>query len=333
MLLPMQHQPQLILPQANNSDLPGPFLFHDLPPLSGAPATMSNAVKIFILVNLVFSLVLAVTTMRDYATRENWKRRWDQDTRELLKDVQSRDQLVANESKNRVRAEALVVDNGRTITDLQNSVKKLEADLNNRDQEILNFRADIKKAEVNYNSLNESYMTQQKSLDLVRARNAELTHIAQVSRAVAFNLNVKLSEVEDDLNNAQSELTQRAQEIDALTKESSKGKAMLALLQKRNPQLYNELVDEKASTKALNGVVAAVREGADGKQDTVMLSIGKDEKVEEGIEFILYRGGDYVVKVRAEKVMADMVSCRIIADSWNNKNLKVQQGDLATNRL
>ena len=294
---------------------------------------MSNAVKIFILVNLVFSLVLAATTMRDYGTHENWKRRWDQDTRELIKDVQSRDQLVANLSKDKVRAESLVVDNGRTITDLQNSVKKLEADLNNRDQEIQNFRADLKLGETKFATLNENYMTQAKSLDLVRARNAELTHIGQVARAVAFNLNVKLSEVEDDLNNAQSDLTQRAQEIDSLTKESSKGKAMLAILQKRHPQIYNELVDEKASTKALNGVVAAVREGPDGQQDTVMLSIGKDEKVEEGIEFILYRGADYVVKVRAEKVMADMVSCRIIRDSWNAKNLKVQQGDLATNRL
>ncbi len=294
---------------------------------------MSNAVKIFILVNLVFSLVLAATTMRDYGTHENWKRRWDRDTSDLLKDVQARDQLVANLSKDKVVAEGLVVDNGRIITDLQNSVKKLEADLNNRDLEIQNFRADLKKAETNFATLNENYMTQVRSLDLVRARNAELTHIAQVARAVAFNLNVKLSEVEDDLNNAQSELTQRAQEIDSLTKESSKGKAMLALLQKRNPQIYNDLVDEKASTKALNGVVAAVRDGGDGQQDTVMLSIGKDEKVEEGVEFILYRGSDYIVKVRAEKVMADMVSCRIIRDSMNTKNLKVQQGDLATNRL
>ena len=294
---------------------------------------MSNAVKIFILVNLVFSLVLAVTTMRDYATRENWKRRWDIETRQGIQELQSRDQLVANLSKDKVRAEMAVTDNGRTITDLQNSVKKLESDLNSKDQEIQNFRADLKKAETNYAALNESYMAQSKSLDLVRARNAELTHIAQVARAVAFNLNVKLSEIEDDLNNAQSELTQRAQEIDTLTKESSRGKAIVALLQKRYPQIANELVDEKASTKSLNGVVAAVRPGADGNQDTVMLSIGKDEKVEEGIEFIIYRGSDYLVKVRAEKVLNDMVSCRIIRDSWNTKNLKVQQGDLATNRL
>jgi hypothetical protein len=294
---------------------------------------MSNAVKIFILVNLVATLVLAAMSMRDYATRENWKRRWDQDTRELKKEVDLSNQANANLSKDKVRAENAFIDRERMITDLQAASLKMQDQLTTSEQEKQNFRTDLKKAEINYAGLNENYMAQAKSLELVRSRNAELTHISQVARAVAFNLNVKLSEVEDDLNNAQSELTQRAQEIDSLNKSDNKNKAMLALLQKNHPQIYNELVDQKASTKFLQGVVAAVREGADGKQDIVMLTIGKDEKVEEGIEFILYRGADYIAKVRADRVMNDMVSCRVIQDSWNTKGLKIQQNDLASNRL
>ena len=293
---------------------------------------MSNAVKIFILVNLVATLVLAAMSMRDYATRENWKRRWDQDTRELKKEVDLSNQALANSSKDKVRAENAFLDRERMITDLQAASLKMQDQLTTSEQEKQNFRTDLKKAEVNYAGLNENYMAQAKSLEVVRARNAELTHISQVARAVAFNLNVKLSEVEDDLNNAQSELTQRAQEIDTLTKSDNKNKAMLALLKKDHPQIYNELADQKASTKFLQGVVAAVRE-ADGKQDIVMLTIGKDEKVEEGVEFIIYRGGDYIVKVRADRVMNDMVSCRVIQDSWNTKGLKIQQNDLASNRL
>ena len=293
---------------------------------------MSNAVKIFILVNLVATLVLAAMSMRDYATRENWKRRWDQDTRELKKEVDLSNQALANSSKDKVRVENAFLDRERTITDLQAASLKMQDQLTTSEQEKQNFRTDLKKAEGNYAGLNENYMAQAKSLELVRARNAELTHISQVARAVAFNLNVKLSEVEDDLNNAQSELTQRAQEIDTLTKSDNKNKAMLALLKKDHPQIYSELADQKASTKFLQGVVAAVRE-ADGKQDIVMLTIGKDEKVEEGVEFIIYRGGDYIVKVRADRVMNDMVSCRVIQDSWNTKGLKIQQNDLASNRL
>ena len=294
---------------------------------------MSNAVKIFILVNLLFSLGLAYTTMNNYANRENWKRRWDQDTKEFVKEVQTRDQALANATLAKVKAEVNLADRERIITDLQASVKKQEDQLTNKEQEYQNLRTDLKKADEKFAALNENYQTQIKSLELVRSRNAELTHIAQVSRAVAFNLNVKLSEIEDDLNNAQSDLAQRATEIDGLSKDNNKNKAMLALLQKNHPQVYNELVDQKASTKYYQGVVAAVRNGNDGQQDIVMLTIGKDEKVEEGIEFIVYRDGQYVAKVRTERVMNDMVSARVIPDSWNTKNLKIQQGDQATNRL
>jgi peptidoglycan hydrolase CwlO-like protein len=299
----------------------------------GAPAAMSNAVKIFILVNLLFSLGLAYTTMNNYATRENWKRRWDQDTKEFVKEVQARDQALANATLAKVKAEVDLHDRERLITDLQGNVKLQEDKLTAKDQEYQNLRTDLKKADERFAALNENYQTQIKSLELVRSRNAELTHISQVARAVAFNLNVKLSEIEDDLNNAQSELAQRATEIDSLSKENNTNKAELALLQKNHPQIYNELVDQKASTKYYQGVVAAVRNGNDGQQDIVMLTIGKDEKVEEGIEFIVYRDGQYVAKVRTERVMNDMVSARVIPDSWNTKNLKIQQGDQATNRL
>ncbi len=294
---------------------------------------MSNAVKIFILVNLVISLGLAFTVMRDYATHENWKRRWDQDTRELSKDLLASNQALANASKDKVRAQTDLSDRERQIADLQASVKKTESELQNKDGDIAGLRTDLKTSETRYAALNENYMAQSKSLELVRSRNAELTHIAQVARAVAFNLNVKLSEVEDDLNNAQGELTQRSQEIDGLTKDNNKAKAALAILQKRNPQMYNELVDQKASTRFIQGVVASVSAGGDNQQDLVMLSVGKDEKIEEGVEFIVFRGNDYIVKVRAERVMNDMVSARVIRESWNTKSLKVQQGDQVTNRL
>jgi hypothetical protein len=64
-----------------------------------------------------------------------------------------------------------------------------------------------------------------------------------------------------------------------------------------------------------------------------MLTIGKGDKVEEGVEFIIYRGNSYIVKVRAEKLLGDMVACRVISDSWNETKLQIQQGDLASNRL
>ena len=51
------------------------------------------------------------------------------------------------------------------------------------------------------------------------------------------------------------------------------------------------------------------------------------------MEFIVFRANQYVVKVRTERVINDMVACRVIPNTWNTAGAKIQQGDLAQNRF
>jgi len=294
---------------------------------------MSTTVKVFLVLILVMSLAVMYTTMVLYATRENWKRRWDLDTKELAAELNASNQNRADLSMHLTVANDQVVSLNTLIHDQQNKLKQQEDNITDLEQQNQNKDLSLKKAETDFNALRENFMAQSKSLEMVRTRNAELTHIAQVARAVAFNLNVKLAEVEDDLNNSQNELTQRAQDIDGLTKDLAHNKAMLGVLSQRYPKIWNELKDENASDRYLQAMVAAIRTNPQGQQDLVMLTIGKDSKVEEGIEFIVYRGNQYIVKVRAERVMEGMVACRVIPESWNTNNLQIMQGDQATNRL
>ncbi|MBA2479197.1 MAG: hypothetical protein H0V44_00935 [Planctomycetes bacterium] len=294
---------------------------------------MSTTVKVFIVLILIMCLGFMFTTMTQYANRENWKRRWDLDTKELKGELESSNAALANYSKDKVKAENQVVNLNTQVTELQAKVKEQESRITDLNQTIQNKDLQLKKGEADYNALKENFMAQSKSLEMVRQRNAELTHIAQVARAVAFNLNVKLAEVEDDLNNAQTELNQRNQAIDELGKELKKNQAMMGLVRERYPKIWNEVNDQTASDRYLAAVVAAVRANPQGQQDLVMLTIGKEEKVDEGIEFIVYRNNQYIVKVRVERVMNDMIACRVIPESWNTNNLQIQQGDLATNRL
>jgi chromosome segregation ATPase len=273
------------------------------------------------------------TTMTQYATRENWKRRWDLDTKELKGELDSSNAALANYSKDKAKAENQVVNLNTQVTELQAKVKEQENHITDLNQTIQNKDLQLKKSETDYNALKEDFMAQSKSLEMVRQRNAELTHIAQVARAVAFNLNVKLAEVEDDLNNAQTELAQRNQDIDQLSKELKKNQAMMGLVRERYPKIWNEVNDQTASDRYLAAVVAAVRANPQGQQDLVMLTIGKEEKVDEGIEFIVYRNNQYIVTVRFERLMNDMIACRFIPLSWNTNNLHILQGDLATTRI
>lgn len=294
---------------------------------------MSLALRIFIVLVLVLTLAFMFVQMTLFATRENWKRRWDADTKALAGELKQATQLVTSESARAVRAENQVSMMQKEIGDAQAANKQLENQITERSTRIQNLERDIARAQQDFNALKEDYQAQSKSLDMVRTRNGELTNIASVARGVAFNLNVKLAEVEDDLNNLQTEFTRRSEDLTKKDDELKQANAFVSQVREKFPNVYTALKDEKGSTEMLRAVVAQVRTGADGKADFVMLSIGKQEGVVEGQEFIVYRDNKYICKVRVEKVMNDMAPARVIPNSINTNGLTVQQGDLAANRL
>jgi uncharacterized coiled-coil protein SlyX len=294
---------------------------------------MSTTVKVFIVLNLLLALAFMFVQMTLYATRENWKRRWNDDTKFFAEEVKTYAQKISEESYARVKAEAANSSLSAQVVDLQANIKKQENSLSEKEKAIQGLNLTLSKNDEEIKSLREQSQTLSNTLELTRQSNNEKTHIAQVARAVAFQLNVKLAEVEDDYNNATTALAQREDDLTKLTKVSNQQKAQLSLLKERYPEVARTLSDEKASSVFLQAVVAAVRNNPQGKQDLVMLTLGKGDKVEEGVEFIIFRGNSYVVRVRAEKVLGDMIACRVIADSWNTQGLQVQQGDLAQNRL
>lgn len=294
---------------------------------------MSTTVKVFIVLILVMSLGFMYTVMVEYATRENWKRRWDQDTKELAAELREANQSRADLSMHLTKADNQVVNLNTQIEQDQAKIREQANENSDLKQQIQNKDLQLRKDETDYQALKDNFMAQSKSLEQVRQRNAELQHIAQVARAVAFNLNVKLEEVEDDLNGAQTELTQRAQNIDELTTKVRRYEAQMGLLRQHYPKIADEINDPTAADRYLRAVVAAIKPNPSGQQDLVILTIGKDDKVQEGTQFIIYRDNQYICKVRCERVLDKMAACRVVPDSWNTNNLQIELGDLATNRF
>ncbi len=294
---------------------------------------MSTTVKVFIVLNLLLALAFMFVQMTLYATKENWKRRWNDDTKFLADEVKVSAQKIADESYAKVQAQTLVSSQGSQISDLQAASKKQENEKSEKDKQIQSLNLTISKNDEEIKALREQNQTLSNTLELTRQSNNEKTHIAQVARAVAFQLNVKLAEVEDDYNNATTALAQHADELTKAKKVNNQQNAQLAILKDRYPKVWAELGDQSSGASFLQAVVAAVRNNPQGQQDLVMLTLGKGDKIDEGVEFILFRGNSYIVRVRAEKVLGDMVACRVIPDSWNSNQLQIQQGDLAQNRL
>jgi chromosome segregation ATPase len=294
---------------------------------------MNTTVKIFIVLNLVLAMAFLWIQITTYAYRENYKRRWNEDTQNLSAQLKQLMQDRADDTANLVATKNELALDQAKIAELQATVKQKEDDLAQKDKEIQSATFTNSKQDEEIKELRENYNTVSNTLELTRQSNNEKTRIAQVARAVAFQLNVKLSEEEDNFNNVSNALQQREEALAALTKEDNERKAQLAILRERYPKIAEEVVSNQTSAAFVQGVVAAVRSNEQGQQDLVMITVGKDAKVEEGVEFIISRGPKYIVKVRTERVLNDMAACRVIPDSWNSDHLAIQDGDLAQNRL
>lgn len=293
---------------------------------------MSTTVKVFIVLNLLLALAVFWITAVWYATGEHWKRRWHEDTTVLGQEMTALRNAHAKESYDKVVAEAAQAKSASLLNEKKAENDKLTAEIDSLTNSIDEQKVTISKQMTELSAAREENAALATTLEMTRQRNSELTHIAQVARAVAFQLNVKLAEVEDDYNNATTELQKRDETLADKDKTLKSQEAMLAQVRTNHPEIWN-LLNNEAGAAFIQGVVAAVRVNPQGQQDLVMISIGKDEGLSEGLEFIVFRANQYIVKVRVERVMNDMAACRVIPSTWNTAGHKIQQGDMAQNRL
>lgn len=295
---------------------------------------MNTVTKVFIVLNMIAAIAVGVVVAQMYAYQENYKRRWDEDTYKLTRDLDRISKKVADLSFKRQVAEDTLSVLLAKHEALQSRKTELEEQIKERESKISNLETTISELTATSVQQREQIASLQKTLELARRRRDELNSIAQVARAVAFQLNVKLAEVEDDLANVEAELARRERTVFELEQDNKSKDALIALVRTNHPDVYKHIMGQKIGVaQVLDAVVAAVKRNPQGQQDLVMLTIGRDEEVRVGLEFTIYRGNQYICKVRAERVLNDMVACRVLPDTWNGKGLKVAPGDLASNRL
>ncbi len=295
---------------------------------------MNTMTKVFIVLNLLVALACAYTMLVWYAISENWKRRWAEDTRHLAVQIVDANEVALQQSKERVVAVA----NQRT---LEERITGLEADIQSKEDDIKNLKEE--KAALNKTiSENNTQIAHQReqvrslnsSLKQSQTRGEQLKTIADAARAVAYELNVSLHELEDDFNNLTMENTRLKEQIHTLEEITTKQKSYLALIRENYPEAHAYGTSEKPMPPVPPALVSAVRVNNLDQQELVMITVGsKNGNVEKGMVFVIFRDGTYICKVRAEKVMDDMTACQVIRDTWNNQGAEIQQGDIATTKV
>ncbi len=89
--------------------------------------------------------------------------------------------------------------------------------------------------------------------------------------------------------------------------------------------LENKEIEVVKPKKVIRAHVLA----ANNEVGVLILSVGKDDMVEVGHEFIVHRGDIYICKVRVESVYPDSCSARVIGETLASDAASVNVGDNA----
>jgi len=88
---------------------------------------------------------------------------------------------------------------------------------------------------------------------------------------------------------------------------------------KENKNSSNQIIDAKILATMID-------------KNMVMLSVGKRDSVKVGYHFKIYRDKEYIGKVKISEVYENMSAAKVIDNLNNGKGLKIEKGDMASNR-
>lgn len=282
---------------------------------------MSTFSKILVVLILVTSVVMCAMSIALFAQRANWKALYETvktnstkvvaqleaDKVELIKqkgDVQAEIERVKADNSNLT---AEIARQKQEIADKDAEKARLDTLAKQKDDAAQNLQEKVDNLVKEISALNEKMRRDSQEL-LETKRNYERV-VNQLT-----TLRDKANSLMLQLKNTQRELTDSKTEADKLS----------ATLKKYVEVAKVDVVEIRAKEMIRARVMAVNNEAG-----IIMLSVGKDDKVTRGDEFILRRGAIYVCKIRVDSTYPDSCFCRIIPESLPSTDTKVEVGDAA----
>jgi len=280
---------------------------------------MSSIGKIFVVVNLVLSLLL----LGSLGALLNASKSTKDDVTALEQQLSAKDaEMTQSESDFNARKRTL--DNDKQLLENQNNDLKVERDnaQRNADREATNnqqLRDDLSKLTANYELLQQDLSAKEGRNRDLQASNDDLRNQAQEAQDEARQAELARRDLEEQIGGYESQI---AQLNDELTSSMDKGRQMARLLDAAKASGFNPT--SILAMPAIDAVVAQV----DDEYSFVILDKGAADSVEKGFTFDIYRGGDYLGQVRVDQVHDNYSTARIVV-----AKAPMRAHDRATTRL
>jgi predicted nucleic acid-binding Zn-ribbon protein len=272
---------------------------------------LNTFAKVFVVVLFALSLGLLVANASLFATRDNWKKKYDS-SQSQIQGVQKQ----LSEEKDSHAADLKTKD--QQVADLNSKLTQKQGDLERAQDEIKQKETQIEQINVKNQSLTTSVDQQTRNLD-------QLTKENQLNQD-------KIRELRTNLEAEQKERKQAVTEAAELESQNETSRAKVAQLQAEAKQLKDELQKWMAPAafaavpqKALDGFVKEM------KDTYVVISLGSKDGVKESDTFDVYRGKDkYVGRVRVVQVAETFSLTREMSEY---RQIQVREGDQVANYL
>jgi hypothetical protein len=288
---------------------------------------MSLLGKIFVVINLILALVFLGVTSALHYSQNDWRLAAETNHQRYQKVVEAKNAEIA---AHKGTIETLQRSNDSLTaqnTTLRDNIKQREDTLTAKGEEFNKARSDLEALQSTNKSL----------IDANTAKDSEIKDVRASLDRVTGEMNVALGNKET----AESQVARLVQQKAALEKDlgevrksySDTKQQLLDMnlameeLQRQGIPVDTLLVNHRP-LPPINGKVAGVK--SDVQPALVLITVGKDDKVEKGYPFTVYRGAEFIAKVIVEKVNADSAGCRVL---FNAPGKTIKAGDDVATRV
>lgn len=263
---------------------------------------MSGIGKIFVVLNLVFSLVIVGAAAAYLSKADDWKKKHDDLNRQY---VQEKDALEQSLSDSEAKRKNL----GEEVDTKQNKIEDLQLSLSQKNDDLSSEKVDNQQLRDDVTKINTTLETLKGTINDLTTRNNELTDNNTQLRTDALDAKENERKAVENLVRVQGELATSNEQIQSL-------EMRVTELDKDVENVSNQLEVAKQQGFDITSIAAmpeipAYIEEVNNELGFVILSVGSDDKVKKGYTFHVYRGDNYLGEVQVTDVYPDRSAARI----------------------
>jgi chromosome segregation ATPase len=300
---------------------------------------MSTVQKIFVVIVFVLAAVFTFLTLQMMALEQNWKEKFVKETGVLNEKIAKLDKEkteAQGQIENLKTANNELTATKRTLTEEKNTIDTLNGQLTQN----------LKQSEETAKSLSEENQDLRKQLADTRAkldetntqylaekkRAEDLVKIYQFKQDELADVIAELNDLKSSYRTMQEGYKKSEEELQSMRTVMDTVKTMY------NIDIVKIMTEPQQPAQPIEGKVVAVAKDKDtGITQLVMLSVGRNERVERGQTFVIFRSDKYIGKVVVDKVFDDMATASVVPESLardkDNKPVDIQQYDSASTRV